>query len=59
MKFYLYLIFKAVSGLEKRNIVFLIIDDLGYNDVSWHNNDIIMPNLESLANRATHLTKTD
>ena len=46
----------AASSEKKPNIVFIVIDDLGFNDVSWHNKGIIMPNLESLANRATHLT---
>ena len=50
----------VVTGNEKKpNIVFLLIDDLGYNDVSWHNKEVIMPNLQSLANKATHLKTTD
>lgn len=43
----------------KPNIVFLLIDDLGFNDVSWHNSDIIMPNLNALANRGTLLKNMD
>ena len=31
------------------NIIVLIADDLGYNDVSWHNNKVKTPYLESLA----------
>ena len=31
------------------NVVVIVADDLGYNDVSWHNPDIISPNLEKLA----------
>jgi len=31
------------------NVLFILADDLGYNDVSWHNADIISPNLEKLA----------
>merc|ERR1712001_257818 len=31
------------------NIVLIVADDLGYNDVSWHNPDIMSPNLEKLA----------
>jgi len=53
-------IISSVFGAQKKpNIVFLLIDDLGFNDVSWHNPEVIMPNLESLANNATHLKITD
>jgi len=31
------------------NIIFILADDLGYNDVSWHNDDILSPNLDRLA----------
>ena len=31
------------------NIVLIVADDLGYNDVSWHNPEMLTPNLESLA----------
>ena len=31
------------------NIVVLIADDLGFNDVSWHNSLVKTPHLESLA----------
>ena len=31
------------------NVVVIVADDLGYNDVSWHNPDIISPNMEKLA----------
>jgi len=31
------------------NILLVVADDLGYNDISWHNPDIISPNLDKLA----------
>ncbi|XP_059170879.1 arylsulfatase B-like [Physella acuta] len=31
------------------HIVFIVADDLGWNDVSWHNSDLLTPNLERLA----------
>ena len=37
------------SVIAKPNIIMIVADDLGWNDVSWHNPDIISPNLESLA----------
>ena len=45
----------SASAASKPNIVFLLIDDLGFNDVSWHNDGIIMPNIATLASRGTHL----
>jgi len=40
---------KYVSASEAPNIVFILADDLGYNDVSWHNPGVLSPNLENLA----------
>ena len=37
---------RMVGGVP--NILFILADDLGYNDVSWHNPDIFSPNLETL-----------
>jgi len=31
------------------NILMIVADDLGWNDVSWHNPEVIMPNLDKLA----------
>ena len=31
------------------NIVIITAEDLGWNDVSWHNPEVIMPNLATLA----------
>ena len=31
------------------NIVLIVADDLGYNDVSWHNSDMVTPHLDTLA----------
>ena len=41
--------YKIVIATSPPNIVVIVADDLGYNDVSWHNSNIIMPHLEKLA----------
>ena len=37
----------VVAG-DAPNILLIVADDLGYNDVSWHNKEIHTPNLEKL-----------
>ena len=34
---------------EQPNIILIVADDLGYNDVSWHNPDMVTPHLDALA----------
>ncbi|XP_076040501.1 arylsulfatase I-like [Oratosquilla oratoria] len=36
------------SKKHRPNFVFILADDLGWNDVSWHNPDVISPNLQEL-----------
>ena len=39
-----------VSGKKRQpHILLIVADDLGYNDVPWHNPTIISPHLEYLA----------
>ena len=42
-------IFNPGLAATQPNIIFILADDLGYNDVSWHNPSIVSPNLERLA----------
>jgi hypothetical protein len=42
------------AGLQP-NIILMVADDLGYNDVSWHNLDIVSPHLERLAREGVRL----
>ena len=41
------------SALEKQadppNIILIMADDLGFNDVSWHNQRVLTPSLDTLA----------
>ena len=49
---YLFVLVSAViaeSASERPHILLIVADDLGYNDVSWHNPDIQTPNMERLA----------
>ncbi len=48
--FLLFIPFLTYLHCEKQpNIILIVADDLGYNDVSWHNPDIQTPHLEKLA----------
>uniref|UniRef100_T1IPA0 Sulfatase N-terminal domain-containing protein n=1 Tax=Strigamia maritima TaxID=126957 RepID=T1IPA0_STRMM len=43
---------------QRPNILFIMADDLGWNDVSWHNKDIITPNLHQLATQGVILNQS-
>ena len=38
-----------IASASKPNIVLIVADDLGFNDVSWHNPVVKTPHLEALA----------
>jgi hypothetical protein len=46
---------KLNTGDGQPNIILMVADDLGYNDVSWHNPDIMSPHLEQLAREGVQL----
>ncbi|KAL4219483.1 hypothetical protein ACF0H5_022061 [Mactra antiquata] len=49
--------FISVHGAP-RNIIFIAADDLGWNDVGFHNEDMITPNIDKLANRGVILNSS-
>jgi arylsulfatase A-like enzyme len=45
----------GVGAVEKPNIVFILVDDLGSHDVSWRGSEIKTPNLDKLAKAGARL----
>ena len=59
MKAALLLLVCAASQLiaaDKPNIIFILADDLGYNDIGYNNGQVITPNLDELARNGRILT---
>lgn len=46
----------VVLAATPPNIVFILSDDQGWNDISWHNEGIITPNLQKLYDSGVRLT---
>ena len=49
LTFLIFLITFTTATTTNPNIVIIVADDLGYNDVSWHNPVVKTPHLEELA----------
>ncbi|AFY77447.1 MAG: arylsulfatase [Hydrococcus sp. C42_A2020_068] len=45
------------AAAQKPNIVIIMADDLGWNDVGYHNSEIKTPNLDKLAESSTRLDR--
>lgn len=56
------LVFAAIATVHvnasKPHIIFIVADDLGWSDVSWHNPAIKTPNLEKLAREGVILNQS-
>ena len=37
------------NGKQQPNIIFILADDMGYNDIGYHNSDVISPSIDGLA----------
>ncbi|XP_076465600.1 arylsulfatase B-like [Babylonia areolata] len=48
----------AVSASQPPNILYIMADDLGYNDVSWTNPAVITPNLQDMADDGVILSQS-
>lgn len=48
----------AVDVNVQPHILFVVADDLGWNDVSWHNPDIKMPTLDKMARKGVILNSS-
>ncbi|XP_078610513.1 arylsulfatase B-like isoform X2 [Branchiostoma floridae x Branchiostoma japonicum] len=46
------------KNATKPNILFIVADDLGWNDVGWHNPDVKTPVLDQLANEGVILNQS-
>ena len=57
LRFTLFCTWACVQG-KAPNIIVIVADDLGYNDVSWHNRDMFTPNLEKLAMTGVRLEQS-
>lgn len=53
----LLLVFSVLQDvvLSKPNIIFILVDDYGFNDIGYHGSEIRTPNLDRLANEGVKL----
>ncbi|KAL3842664.1 hypothetical protein ACJMK2_020654 [Sinanodonta woodiana] len=49
---------RTVTSLQRPHIIFIVADDLGWNDVGWINPDIYTPNLDQLAGKGVILNSS-
>ncbi|XP_066957754.1 arylsulfatase B-like isoform X2 [Macrobrachium rosenbergii] len=49
---------KADNETSRPHILLIVADDLGWNDVSWHNDDVLTPNLKKLAIGGVRLNRS-
>ena len=47
-----------IASAAPPNIVFILADDYGYNDIGYHNQDILTPHLDTLAGEGVILEQS-
>ena len=50
-------IFITIYGFSSPNILIILADDLGWNDVSYHGSEIETPNIDSLISSGVELDR--
>ena len=48
----------VAMAVERPNIIIMVADDLGWNDVGFHNPNMITPNIDTLASRGVILNSS-
>nr|XP_045581862.1 arylsulfatase I-like [Procambarus clarkii] len=48
----------ALAAAAAPNIVFIFADDLGWHDVSWHNEEVVTPNMQELVESGVMLEQS-
>ncbi|XP_063616027.1 arylsulfatase B-like, partial [Penaeus indicus] len=48
----------SAAAASAPNIVFILADDLGWNDVSWHNDQVVSPNMQQLVDTGVQLEQS-
>ncbi|KAA0186804.1 hypothetical protein HAZT_HAZT002128 [Hyalella azteca] len=52
------LVFGAQKAPKPPHLILIVADDLGWNDVSWHNPEVISPHLGKLASEGIILNQS-
>ena len=55
--FCLYCLIPLLGAVEKPNILFIMVDDMGWSDIGSYGSEIKTPNLDSLAKQGLRFTQ--
>ena len=48
----------SLTGAKQPNVVLILADDYGYNDIGYHNPDILTPHMDRLAGEGVILEQS-